>query len=380
MLQIIPDLEVKNKDGNTALHIAAIHDKIEVVKQLLNHGANYEAKNNDNLTPLQLAQPGGEVAKQLQAQYDLFEAAKKNFINPDLTMSTAISNGASVNAKDHNGDTPLHHAVSLLDDTLTNILIQHGAHIDAQNIYGQTPLHLAAHKTDLCLRTSTIKDHRFLDEFVKNFPNKTIKDSEGKTAYDYFKNDSLKPINPNSPAYMFLCDATKVFRVFFQKNIPVCDDVNIAKALELVIFKFQFLDISKEQQLITFEKIYNQLADEKNKGRKISEKTAVNIFYNNIKPNISWQDRFNAYFYRKTSNSDIDSNFFKYKLILQEGICEPIFVHKFLCLKAGTNVGNKEQLKNELIANINHALQLPEKMKPYKQDMVGKLKAIIVAR
>ena len=44
-------MHVKNKDGDTALHIAAKQGRIEICRWLLQHGANPLERNNKNRTP-----------------------------------------------------------------------------------------------------------------------------------------------------------------------------------------------------------------------------------------------------------------------------------------------------------------------------------------
>jgi len=50
------DVNVKNNDGWTPLHSAAYYGHFEIVKYLVEHGADIIAKNNDGLTPLQCAE------------------------------------------------------------------------------------------------------------------------------------------------------------------------------------------------------------------------------------------------------------------------------------------------------------------------------------
>jgi ankyrin repeat protein len=49
------DIEAKNEDGNTALHVAADRRNAESVQDLTGHGANIQAKNKYGETPRDLA-------------------------------------------------------------------------------------------------------------------------------------------------------------------------------------------------------------------------------------------------------------------------------------------------------------------------------------
>jgi ankyrin repeat protein len=48
------NIEAKNNDGKTPLHIASHGGKFEVVKYLKSIGADIKAKDNDGYTPLRL--------------------------------------------------------------------------------------------------------------------------------------------------------------------------------------------------------------------------------------------------------------------------------------------------------------------------------------
>ena len=48
-------INLQDENGNTALHLAATNNNFNVVKQLINHGADVFLKNNDGKTPLHIA-------------------------------------------------------------------------------------------------------------------------------------------------------------------------------------------------------------------------------------------------------------------------------------------------------------------------------------
>ena len=50
------NLNIIDSDGNSALHYAVLKEEIEIIKNLLKYGANSELKNNEGLTPNQLAE------------------------------------------------------------------------------------------------------------------------------------------------------------------------------------------------------------------------------------------------------------------------------------------------------------------------------------
>ncbi len=84
-----------------------------------------DAKNAEGDTPL-------HVAADLEAHF------------PSMTQVTTLllEEGADPNAKNRNGDSPLHLAVT--SRPLVTILLEHGADARARNDFGETPLHRAA--------------------------------------------------------------------------------------------------------------------------------------------------------------------------------------------------------------------------------------------
>ena len=59
-------------------------------------------------------------------------------------VKVLIDNGADVNAKDDSGDTPLHWAAFTGARKITRMLIAAGADVNAKDSEGWTPLHMAA--------------------------------------------------------------------------------------------------------------------------------------------------------------------------------------------------------------------------------------------
>jgi ankyrin repeat protein len=111
----------------TPLHLASFFQHLESVQVLLDHGANVNAKDNVDQTPLHraysnppLCYPGG---------YDI----------PELL----IKHGVDVNARDEIHETPLHLAsrLGLLEGVW--ILLKHGADLNMENKEGKLPFQLA---------------------------------------------------------------------------------------------------------------------------------------------------------------------------------------------------------------------------------------------
>ena len=118
------DVEVKSKGGWTPLHVACIEGRTDIVKFLIKKGASVNAETNKiNCTPLHCAK------------------------NPEITK-ILIDNGANVDAKDNDDWTPLHIAVNKTTD-IVKVLLENGAQIDTKNKDGDTPLHIASYNGQL---------------------------------------------------------------------------------------------------------------------------------------------------------------------------------------------------------------------------------------
>jgi ankyrin repeat protein len=73
-----------------------------------------------------------------------------------LEVERFLSDGADINAKDHNGWTPLHDASCNGHVQVVTELVEHGADIEATTIYGKTPLHLACRHGHLAVVTELL--------------------------------------------------------------------------------------------------------------------------------------------------------------------------------------------------------------------------------
>ncbi len=78
-----PDL--RNIDGNTALHFAAFHGRVAVIKLLLKHGASINLLNKDKATPFDISRgtDNPEAVRVLKAA-----GAKYSPLNPIKTFSS----------------------------------------------------------------------------------------------------------------------------------------------------------------------------------------------------------------------------------------------------------------------------------------------------
>ncbi|EAY10973.1 ankyrin repeat protein, putative [Trichomonas vaginalis G3] len=99
------NINEKDENGRTALHIAAIYNSKETAELLISHGANINEKDENGRTALHIA-----------AIY-----------NSKETAELLISHGANINEKDENGRTALHIAAIYNSKETAELLISHGA-------------------------------------------------------------------------------------------------------------------------------------------------------------------------------------------------------------------------------------------------------------
>jgi len=81
----------------------------------------------------------------------LFEAVEQDKIDEVLEL---IEKGADTEARNEWGNTPLHTACCYNNNEIVLALIEKGADIEARNNIGWTPLHIACHngKTEIALK------------------------------------------------------------------------------------------------------------------------------------------------------------------------------------------------------------------------------------
>lgn len=110
------DPNVKDGVGDTPLHLTCFHGHTKTAQLLIDHGADVNAKNNNDHTPLQ------------------------ETCHP-RTVKLLIERGADVNAGNKYGWTSLHEACAYNHlDIARLLLIDHGADVNVKNIYGEVPL------------------------------------------------------------------------------------------------------------------------------------------------------------------------------------------------------------------------------------------------
>jgi ankyrin repeat protein len=148
------DSAVRMSEGETALIIASTEGHTEIVRLLIEKGADIKAIDTFDRTALIMAAASGwtEIVKillengaDINAKDDTGDTALMWAVNQPETIKLLLENGADVNAKEiFQGETALMMATTHGQIEVVKLLLEKGANINEKNFKGGTSLMLAA--------------------------------------------------------------------------------------------------------------------------------------------------------------------------------------------------------------------------------------------
>jgi ankyrin repeat protein len=123
--------DVNARDGTlrSSLHLAESQGELEVAQMLVNHGADVNSRDSNGKTPFHILSES--------------RANNGDLLNHALLL---LKHGAEVNSRDTDDQTPIHLAIGRDRFQLAQLLLEHGADANAETNSGKTPLHILSER------------------------------------------------------------------------------------------------------------------------------------------------------------------------------------------------------------------------------------------
>lgn len=196
-MSLVSLLSMKDREGNTPILFAAFRGNLEIVKELVDLGVNYENRNRAGLNIIHMA-----------AQSD----------NPNIIVYFKEKYNMNLFEKDEQGNSSLHWACSsgskMALDYLLSYITEEAKNLDvinAVNYQGQTALHITI------LTTGSISS---IKKLIKKGIDFTIKDKNNLDVFELVKNnDKYKNMEKTLEEY--------THRNMFGLNYHINDKLNI---------------------------------------------------------------------------------------------------------------------------------------------------------
>ena len=153
-------VDKRDKNGETPIHWATTYNQKEIIKILVDHGADVDIANEDfdKDSPIHsavfankkevvniLIKCGADINKENRRKITPLQIAVQNR-NEDI-VKLLIQNGAKIDPRMESGcyQAPLHQAVEDNEKSIVELLLKNGANIEVRDIIGKrSPLHYAA--------------------------------------------------------------------------------------------------------------------------------------------------------------------------------------------------------------------------------------------
>jgi ankyrin repeat protein len=182
------DIDAYISDNASALHYATGQNAPDCMRTLLRHGAAVDNQTEEGYTPLYNAQTPECARILLEAGANVEGAPSFVWDTPLHRVSerpnktdvaqVLLEYGADINAQDHFGMTPLHHACHRGNKEGVHFLIEHGADINALDNDGQTPMMTAVSQRGDKFANGLV------EVLLQSGADHSIRDASGSTAMD----------------------------------------------------------------------------------------------------------------------------------------------------------------------------------------------------
>ncbi|VDH90210.1 palmitoyltransferase ZDHHC13/17 [Mytilus galloprovincialis] len=236
------DISKPDTNGVSPLHLACQNSLLSVCEFLISNNANVNMQDYQNKSPLHFAceriEPNIDIIEVLlknQASFELCDIAGKTplrvlcerfqnsmYFRQDTKrfnmflleisskykaiVKSLISYGADVNARDNEGETPLHKTCRYGNNELVKtILSSNKSDLNLRNKEGQTPLYLAC----------KFSHEQVIKILLERQADTTIEDKDGKSPLDV----SLEMLKS-------LEEKCNYFKIFFKDEVDNLNDLN----------------------------------------------------------------------------------------------------------------------------------------------------------
>jgi ankyrin repeat protein len=221
LIEIGASLDVREKSGNTALHLALLEAKMDVAAFLIENDAPLFTLNNGGVNPLALIfslpkrQYEGMINNSFIAKTDssnntpLFPAVQ---IGSQEAVSLLVQAGADINHRNLSGSSPLHEAVRFGHLEIARFLIRRGADVLEKDNLGNTPLHNTVFWESLAMGELLIAEGASLE----------AKNNEGNTPF----HEAVRRGERRLAAF-FLEKGAKLLTRNSEGSLPIFDTVEL---------------------------------------------------------------------------------------------------------------------------------------------------------
>jgi ankyrin repeat protein len=217
----------KNAKGVVALHYASFQGNVDIIKYLINYGADIKALTIRDLNVIHYAAQGNKPNSLVY--FYLFHRDKIN-----------------LESIDKGGSTPLHWASYSSAVEIAMYLINYGVDINKKDKNGNTPLHLAVIKNSYKMVQKLLQKGAISN--IKNQENKTPKDIALKCKF----NNIYELLKESEQCQLCNIKAPLQQKSKSKKNIIIAITFQLISAFILFCFLFPYIIIIKENEILLY--------------------------------------------------------------------------------------------------------------------------------